>query len=67
MVHVFVVDDDVVLCRHVVGDVVVYDESEETVEQSEVNLLVHLVVARLHHHITLSLTGVPYILKVIDA
>ena len=67
VVHVFVVNDDVVLGRHVVGDVVVYDESKETVEEGEVNLLVHLVEARLHHDVALALTRVPDVLEVVDA
>ena len=50
MVHVLVVDDDVVLGRHVVGDVVVEDEAEQPVEQREVHLLVHLGELRLHAH-----------------
>ena len=29
MVHVLVVDDDVVLGRHVIGDVVVHDQTQQ--------------------------------------
>lgn len=35
-----VVDNDIVLGCHVVGDVVVHDESEEPVEEGQVNLLI---------------------------
>ena len=50
VVHVLEGDVDVVLGRHVVGDVVVEDEAEQAVEQREVHLLVHLGELRLHAH-----------------
>ena len=38
-----IVDDHVVLGSHVVCDVVVHNQSEQPVEQRQVNLLVHLL------------------------
>ena len=67
MIHVLVVDDHVVLGGHVISDVVVDNKSKETVEQGKVNLLIHLVIAGFHHHVALTFTCVPYILKVVDA
>ena len=63
----FVVDDHVVLGGHVVSNVVVHYESEQSVEEGEVNLLIELVKPGLHHYVTLSLTHVPHILQVVDA
>ena len=40
-----VVDDDVVLCRHVISDVVINDKTQESIEQRQINLLVHLLKA----------------------
>jgi len=62
-----VVDDDVVFGRHVVGNVVVDDQSKETVEKRQVDLLVEFLEARLHHHVALSLRSVPHVMQVVDS
>lgn len=62
-----VVDDHVVLGRHVVSNVVVYDKTQQSVEQRQVNLLVHFLIARLKHYIAFSLSGLPNILQVVNA
>ena len=62
-----VVDDDVVLGGHVVGDVVVDDEPQETVEKRQVDLLVQLLKARLHHDVALALRRVPHVVQVVDS
>ena len=62
-----VVDDNVVLGGDVIGNVVVDDEAHESVEESQVDLLVHLLKTSLHHDVALTLRRVPYILQVVDA
>lgn len=62
-----VIDDDVVLGGHVIRNVVVDNEAKKTIEQRQVDLLVHLLKTRLHHNIALSLRRVPNVLQVIDA
>ena len=62
-----VVNDDVVLGRDVIGDVVVDDESEQSVKQIQVDLLVHLLECRLQHHIALALARLPHVTQVVDA
>lgn len=62
-----VVDDNIVLGRHIVGYIVVYNKSEESVEQSQVNLLIDLVKLRLHHDVALTISGLPHVLQVVDA
>ena len=62
-----VVDDDVVLGRHVIGDVVVDDETQESVEKRQIDFLVHFLVLGLEHHITLPLSCVPHILEIVDS
>ena len=66
MLLYLVVDDNVVFGCHVISDVVVDDEPEQPVEESEIDLLVHLLEVRLQHDITLALTCVPHILQVVD-
>lgn len=39
MRHVFVCDDDVVLGGHVVGNVVVDDETQQAIEEGQVHLI----------------------------
>lgn len=62
-----VVDDNVVLGRHVISNVVVNNKTQQPVEQSQIDLLVHLLIARLQHDVTLSLSRLPHILQVVDA
>ena len=62
-----VVDDDVVFGGHVISNVVVHNEPEQPVEEGQINLLVDLLIPRLQHHVTLSLTGVPHVVQVVDA
>lgn len=42
-----VVDDHVVLGCHVISNVVVNDKTQQPVEQCQINLLVHLLIAGL--------------------
>ena len=49
-----VVDDNVVLGGDVIGNVVVDDKAHESVEESQVNFLVHLLKTRLHHDVALT-------------
>lgn len=62
-----IVDDYIVLGRHVVSYVVVHNESQQPVKQRQVNLLIHLLKPRLQHDVALALTRLPHILQVIDA
>lgn len=43
MIHVFEVDHDVVLRSHVICDVVIHDQSQQTIQESQVDFLVHLL------------------------
>ena len=67
MVHIFVGDDHVVLASHVVRDVVVHNESEESVKQGKVHLLIDFLVLGLEQDHAFAVAGVPYVLEVIDA
>ena len=62
-----VVDDDVVLGSHVVGDVVVDNQSQQSVEQSQIDLLIELLEPGLHHHVALALTRLPHFVQVVDS
>mmetsp|Transcript_45139 Transcript_45139/g.81182 ORF Transcript_45139/g.81182 Transcript_45139/m.81182 type:complete len:243 (+) Transcript_45139:3641-4369(+) len=65
MVHVFVVDHNVVLGSHVVCNVVIHDQAQQTVEKSQVNLLGDVLELALQHNYTLSIGCVPDICQVI--
>ena len=67
VVHVLVVYDHVVLGGHVVSYVVLYDQTQESVEEGQVNLLVHLLVTGLHENVTLPLSSLPHLLEIVDA
>ena len=55
MVHVLVVDDNVVLGRHVVCDVVVNNQSQQAVQKGEVHLLRDVLELALKDHHTLAI------------
>lgn len=61
-----VVDDHIVLGRHVISNVVVNDKTQQPVEQSQINLLVHFLIAGLQHHVALSFCSLPDVLQVVD-
>lgn len=63
MVHVLVVNHNVVLRCHIVSDVMIDDKAQQTVEQSEIYLLVDLLETRLKQHVALAFAGLPHILK----
>lgn len=62
-----VIDNDVVLGCHVVSYVVVNDETQQPIEQGQVNLLIHLL--KSYSSMTLHSPSLvsPHILQVIDA
>lgn len=62
-----VVDDDVVFSRHVIGDVMVDDQTQKSVEQRQIDLLVQFFESRLQQYIALALTNFPYVLQIVDA
>mmetsp|Transcript_2955 Transcript_2955/g.8791 ORF Transcript_2955/g.8791 Transcript_2955/m.8791 type:complete len:467 (+) Transcript_2955:3703-5103(+) len=67
MGHILEGDDNVVLGRHVVSDVVIDDQPQQPVEKREVDLLVYLLEVRLHHDYALAVGRVPNILQIVDA
>lgn len=42
VIHVLVVDDDVVLGCHVIGNVVIDDQAQQSIEQCQIDLFVEL-------------------------
>lgn len=67
MRHILVRQDRVVLGRNVVGQVVVEDESKQSVEERDVNLLVDLRQDRFHHDVGLTVARLPDIGEVVDS
>ncbi|KAI3486863.1 hypothetical protein L1887_49501 [Cichorium endivia] len=65
--HVLEHDGNVVLGGDVVGQIVVHDESQQAIEQREVDLFKHLAERRLHEHVALALGSVPDVVRVVDA
>ena len=63
VVHVLVVDDHVVLGRHVIGDVVVDDEAQQTIQQRQIDLFVKFLEARFQHHVAFAVSCLPDVLQ----
>ena len=66
MHHVFERKHDVVFGRHVVGNVVVDDQTEQTIEQREIHLLVDTFEGCLQQDDALATIGAPHIVQVVD-
>ena len=62
-----VVDDHVVLGGHVVSNVMIHNQPQQSVQESQINLLIQLLEMTLHHDIALSLPSVPHLLQIVDA
>ena len=67
MTHILVRDDDVVLGRTVISNVVINNQPHETVEQRKIDLFKHLFKSRLQHDDALAFIRVPDVRQVIDA
>eukprot|EP00398_MALV-I-01_sp_L67-1_P000203 gene202-gene343 len=66
MIHILVVDNNVVLGCHVICDVVIDDQTQQTIQQGKINLLTQLFKFRFKESNALAFTSVPYIRQVID-
>mmetsp|Transcript_29770 Transcript_29770/g.62395 ORF Transcript_29770/g.62395 Transcript_29770/m.62395 type:complete len:277 (-) Transcript_29770:3144-3974(-) len=67
MIHVLVIEQDIVLCGHVLRNVVIDNQPKEAIQQRKIHLLVHLLKLSFHHHIGLPAGRVPHLLEVIHA
>ncbi len=67
MVHVFVVELNVVLRGDVVSQIVIHDETEQTIEQSQIHLLVDFRQLGLDHDVAFAFCTLPHICQVVDA
>lgn len=56
----------VVLCGNIIGQIMIEDESEQTIEQSQIDLLVNLRQHGFHQDIALSFAGFPNVSQIVD-
>ena len=63
MVHIFVIDYNIVFGRHVISDVMIDDQSKNSIEQCQIDLFVKFFKSTFHHDITFTIRGFPNILK----
>mmetsp|Transcript_70723 Transcript_70723/g.165865 ORF Transcript_70723/g.165865 Transcript_70723/m.165865 type:complete len:432 (+) Transcript_70723:3649-4944(+) len=66
VVHVLVIDHNVVLRSHVVRNVVINDKAEQAIQQRQVDLLRNVFKLALQHHHALTIRGVPDVRQVVD-
>jgi hypothetical protein len=57
----------VILCCDIVRQVVVENETKKTVQQRQIDLLIHLRKHSFHQDIAFPLTGFPDVCQVVDA
>jgi hypothetical protein len=51
----------------VVGQIVIQNETQQSVEESEINLLIYLGQYSFHEHVTFTVTGFPDIGQIVNA
>lgn len=56
----------VVLCGNIISQIMVEDESEQTIKQSQIDLLVNFWQHGFHQDIALSFTGFPDVSQIVD-
>lgn len=66
MRHILVREHDVVLRGDVVREIVVEDQSKQSVEQCQIHLLVDLREDRLHENVALPVVSLPNVREVVD-
>jgi hypothetical protein len=64
--HILEGDDHIILRSHVISQVMVNNQPEKLVQESEVNLIVELLQFGLHQYDTLIFGDIPHISEVID-
>jgi hypothetical protein len=67
VVHVFVVDDNVIFGRHVIGNVVIDNQTQQSVEQRQIDLFVEFLEARFEQNVAFTFVDIPDVLQVVDA
>lgn len=67
MVHVFKVNNDVVLRSHVICDVVIDNQTEESIQECQVDFLVDFFKAGFKQYNRLTVGSIPNTLQVIYA
>lgn len=65
--HVLVSENDVVLARAVIREIVIHDETEKSIEEGEIDLFVDLAELRLDKNVGLSFTRLPDVVQVVDS
>lgn len=66
VIHVFVSNHDVVLRGHVIGDIVIDNQPQQSIEKRQINLLVQLLELRLQQNVAFAFRHLPNILKIVD-
>ena len=67
VVHILVVEYDVVLGGHVVGQIVIENKTQQSIEQRQIDLFIHSAQFRLQQHIALAVAGIPHVCQIVDA
>ena len=57
-----IVDDHIVLGRHVIGNIMIHNQPKQPIKKCQVDFLVHLLELGFHHHVALALRSVPDVL-----
>lgn len=61
-----IIDNNIVLCCHIISNVVVHNEPQQPIQQGQVNLLIHLLKLWLKKHIAFTFCYIPDILQIVD-
>jgi len=64
--HVFVGHNYIVLSGHVIGQIVIHDESQQAIQKRGIHLLIHFVHLSLNQNCGSVFSGVPHISQVVQ-
>jgi len=66
VIHILEVDNNIILSCHVISDIVIDDESQQSIQESQIDFLVDFLETGFQQNNTLAFRSIPYSLEVID-
>jgi len=66
VIHILEVDNNIVLSCHVISDIVIDDESQKSIQESQIDFLVDFLETGFQQNNTLAFRSIPDSLEVID-
>lgn len=66
VIHVLIIDHDVVLRCHIIGDVMINNQTQQSIEQSQIDFLIKFLELRLQQNVAFAFSDVPNVGEIVD-